>query len=163
MSSNNSEIERAWQYLRSQQAKQLPLLAVYGKKYKKYISGDEDTLTTIQEYRSQLKLFSVELLDIIEFLVELDFINQLKKHNQDYSTVSQRLRHFYDERFWYVQSYKMLSNNFSTFIYWLDYFVNQSKQINSLANFERKQRTLIAFKLAFTMYEKYFQQKTFIH
>ena len=158
MEYHNEKINRAWQYLRSQQAKQIPLLALYGRKYKQYIANQCSALS-LQHHRMQLNLFNNEVLNIVELLVELDLINHLKQCNQDYSVISQHLRHIYDEQYWYVQAFRPLKTNFPTFIYWLDYFINHEQPINNLGNIERKSRTLIAFKLAHTMYEKYFRYK----
>ncbi|WP_312560664.1 hypothetical protein [Anaerospora sp.] len=158
MSGDNSEIKRAWQYLHIEKIKRISMLSGYGKKYKQYLIND-CTSNDVQQYKSQLKLFSPDLLTVVELLAESDIINQLKFQKQDYSHLSQKLKHIYDERFWYIHSYRPSRNNLTNYIYYLNEFI----QNKSVDNKNKKPLLILSFHLAYDMFNKYFTDRKFLH
>lgn len=157
MGGDNSEIERAWQYLRIQQINQIPLLAIYGKKYKHYLIN-ECTSDYVQQYKSQLKLLSPELLTVIELVAEMDIMNQLKYSEQDYCHLTPKLKHIHAEQFWYIHSYRPSRNNLASFIYYLNEFI-QNKTVHN----HKKASLILGFHLAQDMFNKYFSNKKTLH
>lgn len=158
MGGDKSEIERAWQYLRTQQTKSIPMMYSYGKKYKQYLIN-ECTLDDIQQYKKQLKLFSSELIAVVQLLAEIDIINQLKYSKQDYCHLTPKLKHIYTEQFWYIHSYRPSRNNLTSFIYYL----NELIQSKSAHNQNRKASLVLGFQLALDMFNKYFSDKKILH
>lgn len=158
MGGDNSEIERAWLYLRTQQINHLPLLAIYGRKYKRHLT-DESTLDDVHQYKSQLKLFSPEIITVVELLAECDIINQLKYQKQDYSYLSQKLKHLYDDKFWYIHSYQKSRISLDSFIFYLNELIKNK----SVHNQNKKASLLLGFHLALDLYNKYFIDRQDLH
>lgn len=157
MNGDNSEIKRAWQYLRTQQTNQIPRLAIYGKKYKQYLIN-ECTSDYVRQYKSQLKLFSPELLTIVELVAEMDIVNQLKYLKQDYCHLTPKLKHIHAEQFWYIHSFRPLRNNLASFIYYLNEFIE-----NKIVHNHKKASLILGFRLAQDMFDKYFSDKKILH
>lgn len=142
----------------NEKIKKIPLLALYGMYYKLYLNNECNT-SKLQLYKKQISSLNQEIINVVELLAELDVLNRLKNQNQDYYLLSLKVKHLYDDKYWYVHSFKPSDNNLSAFIYWLNAF----SQNNPLINTDRNLSMPLAFKLALDIYKKYFQPKCIFH
>lgn len=156
MSAYVSEIDKHWQYLRNQNL--LPLLAAYGKKYKQYLTS-ECTSDDIEKYRSQLKLFSPQLLTLVELVAEMDIINHLKYSTPHYHHLVPNMKHIYAEQFWFIHSFRQSRTNLASFIFYLNELIHNK----TIHNQNKKASLILGFHLALDMFNKYFADKKSLH
>lgn len=159
INNDNSELERAWQYLISKRIKQLPFIKKYSYIYIQHLSNHTIN-SNIINHRSEISnLFNDEFLNIVEILAEIDVINQLKKNNQECCHISHKLRHVYSELFLIAHSYRPIRNNLLAFWCCL-YDLIENRQID---NINSKASKVLGVYFALYIFTKYFSPKKNLH
>ena len=152
----------AWTHLHNEKLRQIPYLQRYGKHYIEYLIGSQKA-NFIQRLRKQLTIFPAELIDIIELLAEQNIQSKLKHQElniYERNMFDERNKHLNNEKYWYINSYRLMKDDLFYFFYYLKSYIDKPKQQYHLKNnIDKKTLLILSAKLAKEIANKYFQKE----